>query len=176
MGLRPDPDQLDSLTDEQKGVVERFRSKFGDALLDSLSFRGELSLWIRKDVLLDALRFARDDGALLCEMLTDVTSVDYLEHRGPDEPRYEVIHNLYSLAFNRRFLLKTPVGENETVPSAVSIWKSADFMEREVYDLMGLVFEGHPNMQRILTPDGWLGHPLRKDHPTRTDQFPNVEN
>ena len=176
MGLRPDPDQIDVLTDDQKGVVEGFRAKFGDAVLDSLSFRGQLSIWIRKDVLLDALRFARDDHELLCEMLTDVTSVDYLYHRGPDEPRYELIHNLYSLAFKRRILLKTPVRENETAPSAVPVWKSADFMEREVYDLMGLVFEGHPNLQRILTPDGWLGHPLRKDHPTRTDQFPNVEN
>lgn len=176
MGLRPDPDQLDVLTDDQKAVVEGFRAKFGDALLDAISFRGQLSIWIRKDVLLDALRYARDDRNLLCDLLTDVTSVDYLNHRGPDEPRFELIHNLYSLAFNRRILLKTPVRENETVPSAVPVWKSADFMEREVYDLMGLVFEGHPNLQRILTPDGWLGHPLRKDHPTRTDQFPNVEN
>jgi NADH-quinone oxidoreductase subunit C len=176
MGLRPDPDQLQALNDDQKGVVERFRSKFGDAVLDSQSFRGQLSIWIRRDALLEALRFARDDRDLLCDLLADVTSVDYLEHRGPDEPRFELIHNLYSIAFNRRFLLKTPVGEKETVPSAVSLWKSADFMEREVYDLMGLVFEGHPNLQRILTPDGWLGHPLRKDHPTRTDQFPNVEN
>jgi NADH-quinone oxidoreductase subunit C len=176
MGLRPDPDQLEALNDDQKSVAECFRAEFGDAVLDAISFRGQISIWIRKDVLLDALRFARDDRNLLCEMLTDVTSVDYLEHRGPDEPRYELIHNLYSLAFNRRILLKTPVRENETVPSAVPLWKSADFMEREVYDLMGLVFDGHPNLQRILTPDGWLGHPLRKDHPTRTDQFPNVEN
>ncbi|HET9952601.1 MAG TPA: NADH-quinone oxidoreductase subunit C [Candidatus Eisenbacteria bacterium] len=176
MGLRPDPDQLDALTDDQKAVVEGFRGKFGDAVLDAISFRGQLSIWIRRDVLLDALRFARDDRNLLCDLLTDVTSVDYLNHRGPDEPRFELIHNLYSIAFNRRILLKTPVRENETVPSAVPVWKSADFMEREVYDLMGLVFEGHPNLQRILTPDGWLGHPLRKDHPTRTDQFPNVEN
>ena len=176
MGLRPEPDQLDALTDDQKMVVERLRAKFGDAVLDSQSFRKELSIWIRKDALLDLLRYAKDDPELLCEMLTDVTSVDYLEQRGPDEPRYELIHNLDSLTFNRRFLLKTPVPENETVPSAVSVWKSADYMEREVYDLMGLVFDGHPYLERILTPDGWLGHPLRKDHPTRTDQFPNVEN
>ena len=176
MGLRPEPDQLDALTDDQKAVVERFRAKFGDAVLDSQSFRKELSIWVRKDVLLDLLKYAKDDPELRCDMLTDLTSVDYLEKRGPDEARYEVIHNLYSLRFKRRILLKTPVGENETLPSAVSIWKSADYMEREVYDLMGIVFDGHPNLVRILTPDGWLGHPLRKDHPTRTDQFPNVEN
>lgn len=176
MGLRPEPDQLDALTDDQKMVVERFRAKFGDAVLDSLSFRSQLSIWIRKDALLDVLRFAKDDPELLCEMLTDVTSVDYLDRRGPDEPRFELIHNLLSITFSRRILLKTAIRENESAPSAVSVWKSADYMEREVYDLMGLVFEGHPNLQRILTPDGWLGHPLRKDHPTRTDQFPNVEN
>jgi len=176
MGLRPEPDQLEALTDDQKMVVERIRAKFGEAVLESQSFRKELSIWIRKDALLDVLRFMKDDPELLCEMLTDVTSVDYLDQRGPDEPRFELVHNVFSITFARRILLKTPVRENETAPSAVSVWKSADYMEREVYDLMGLVFEGHPYLQRILTPDGWLGHPLRKDHPTRTDQFPNVEN
>jgi NADH-quinone oxidoreductase subunit C len=176
VGLRPDPDQRDPLSDAQSKIVERFRSRFGDAVLDQQSFRDQLSIWIRKDVLLEALRFAKSDPDLLCDMLSDVTSVDYLNHRGPDEARYELIHNLYSLAFHHRILLKTPVPEGESVPSAVPVWGSADFMEREVYDLMGLVFDGHPNLERILTPDGWLGHPLRKDHPTRTDQFPNVEN
>ena len=176
MGLRPEPDQLSPLTDDHKAILERLQGKFGDAVLDSQNFRGMLSIWIRRDVLLDVLTFARDDRDLLFDMLSDITSVDYRNERGPNEPRFELIHNLYSLAFNRRFLLKTPVGENEKVPSAVGVWKSANFMEREVYDLMGLVFEGHPNLTRILTPDGWLGHPLRKDHPTRTDQFPNLEN
>jgi NADH-quinone oxidoreductase subunit C len=176
MGLRPEPDQLEPLQPAQAKIVERFRAQFGDAVLDQQSFRSQLSIWIRKDVLLEALRFAKTDPDLLCDMLTDVTSVDYLNHRGPGEPRFELIHNLYSIPFNHRFLLKTPVVEGESVPSAVPIWKSADYMEREVYDLMGLVFDGHPYLQRILTPDGWLGHPLRKDHPTRTDQFPNVEN
>lgn len=176
MGLRPDPDQLSPLTEDHTAILERFRAKFGDAVLDSQNFRGLLSIWIRKDVLLQALTYARDDRELLFDMLSDLTAVDYLEERGPNEARFELIHNLYSLAFNRRFLLKTPVGEKETVPSAIGVWKSADFMEREVYDLMGLLFDGHPNLTRILTPDGWLGHPLRKDHPTRTDQFPNLEN
>ncbi len=175
MGLRPEPDQLDALTDDQTKVVERLRSQFGDAILDHQSFRGQLSVWVRKEALLDVLRFAKSDPELRCDLLTDVTSVDYLRHRGPDEARFEVVHNLYSIPLNRRLLIKTPVPEGETVASAVSVWGSADFMEREVYDLMGLVFDGHPSLERILTPDGWLGHPLRKDHPTRTDQFPNVE-
>jgi len=175
MGLRPEPDQLDPLTEDQTKAVERLRGTFGDAILEHHSFRGQLSVWVRKDVLLEVLRFAKSDPDLRCDMLTDVTSVDYLDHRGPDEPRFELVHNLYSIPLGRRILLKTPVPEGETVPSAVPVWKSADFMEREVYDLMGLVFDGHPALERILTPEGWLGHPLRKDHPTRTDQFPNVE-
>jgi NADH/F420H2 dehydrogenase subunit C len=176
VGLRPEPDQLDALREDQAALVERLRATFGDAVLDHQSFRRELSVWVRKGALLDVLQYLRDDHDCLFEMLSDVTSVDYQNERGPDEARFELIHNLYSLTFNRRLLLKTPVPEGEKVPSATGLWKSADFLEREVYDLMGLVFEGHPNLSRILTPDGWLGHPLRKDHPTRTDQFPNVEN
>jgi NADH:ubiquinone oxidoreductase subunit C len=86
-----------------------------------------------------------------------------------------VVYNLYSLAYNRRVLLKAPLAEGATIASATSVWSGADFLEREVYDLMGIVFDGHPNLQRIVTPDGWIGHPLRKDFPTRVDQFPNVE-
>ncbi|HSQ60576.1 MAG TPA: NADH-quinone oxidoreductase subunit C [Acidobacteriota bacterium] len=176
MGLRPEPDQVEALNPDQARIVERFRSQFGDAVLDQQSFRKQLSIWIRKDVLREALAFAKNDPDLLCDLLADVTSVDYLNHRGPDEPRFEIVHNLYSIPFHHRFLLKTAVAEGDAVPSAVPLWTCADFMEREVYDLMGIVFEGHPNLVRILTPDGWIGHPLRKDHPTRTDQFPNVEN
>ena len=71
--------------------------------------------------------------------------------------------------------LKTGVDDGQTVASATADWLGANFMEREVYDMMGILFEGHPNLERILTPDGWLGYPLRKDFPTRSDQFPNVE-
>ncbi len=104
-----------------------------------------------------------------------MTSVDLLRNQEPGEPRFEVIYNLYSITHKRRFLLKTGVDDGQTVPSATAVWPGANFMEREVYDMMGIVFEGHPGLERILTPDGWLGHPLRKDFPTRSDQFPNVE-
>lgn len=173
--MRPDPELLEPLDRDQQLVVDRFRSRVGDALLETQSFRKQLSIWVRKDAILDALRSAKSEPELLCDLLCDLTAVDYLERRGPNEPRFEIVYNLYSIPFNRRFFLKLGVREGESVPSATQVWKGANFLEREVYDLFGIRFDGHPNLERILTPDGWLGHPLRKDFPTQSDQFPNVE-
>lgn len=173
--MTPDPELGDSLTPDQRDIVELYRSRLGDALQRERSFRGQLSLWVKREAILDALRLARNEPQLDCALLSDITSVDLLGHQDSGEPRFEVIYNLYSLKHNRRFLLKTGVDDGQGVPSATSVWPGANFMEREVYDLMGVRFEGHPNLERIMTPDGWLGHPLRKDFPTRSDQFPNVE-
>jgi NADH-quinone oxidoreductase subunit C len=173
--LIPDPDLVQPLTPEQARVVEKFRSALGDAVLGERSLRGELSVWVLKSAILDALRLAKQDPALDAALLADVTSVDLLGHQEPGEPRFEVVYNLYSVTHNRRFLLKAGVAEDEPIASATGVYPGANFLEREVFDMMGIRFEGHPNLERILTPDGWLGHPLRKDFPTRSDQFPNVE-
>jgi NADH-quinone oxidoreductase subunit C len=87
-----------------------------------------------------------------------------------------VVYIVYSPTFSRRLFLKTRVDEETAVPTATTVWRGANFMEREVFDMFGVRFAGHPNLERILTPDGWLGHPLRKDFPTQSAQFPNVEN
>lgn len=171
----PLPDDLDPLTADQTRVVEMFRSRLGEAVLREQSFRGQLSIWIRRESILETLRLAKNDVDLDCALLSDITSVDLATNRQPGEQRFEVVYNLYSLKHNRRFFLKVGVDEGEPVASATSVWPGANFMEREVYDMMGIQFEGHPNLERILTPDGWLGYPLRKDFPTRSDQFPNVE-
>ena len=175
MGLRPDPENLEALGPDQEKVGGIFRTRFGDAVLETQSFRKQLSIWIRSSVLLDALRVAQTEPHLLCDLLCDLTAVDYMDLRAPGEPRFEMVYNLYSIPFNRRFFLKCGVNDGESLPSATQVWKGANFMEREVYDLFGIRFDGHPNLERILTPDGWLGHPLRKDFPTMSDQFPNVE-
>jgi len=175
MGLTPDPELIETLTPDQAQVVARFRAKLGEAVLRERSFRGQLSIWIRRESLLEALRLAKSDPDLDCGLLSDVTSVDLMKHQDPGEPRFEVLYNLYSLPHRRRFFLKVGVDDGQTVATATALWPGANFMEREVYDMMGIRFEGHPNLERILTPDGWLGHPLRKDFPTRSDQFPNVE-
>jgi len=176
VGLTPNLEHLDPLNTDQQKVVERFRSTLGDAVLRERSFRGQLSIWIKPESILEALRVAKTDPALDCALLTDLTALDLLSRQEPGEPRFEVVYNLYSFRHNRRFFLKTGVNEEQTVPTATTLWPGANYMEREVWDLFGIRFEGHPNLERILTPDGWLGHPLRKDFPTMSDQFPNVEN
>ena len=175
MGLVPNPDSLDPPTPDTARLVERIAARAGEALLRHRSYRGQLSVWVRRDALIDLLRFLKGEPDLDFALLADITAVDLLGHQEPGEPRFEVVYNLYSIRHNRRLLLKTGVDDGQTVPSATAVWPGADFMEREVWDLMGVRFEGHPNLERLVTPEGWLGHPLRKDFPTRSDQFPNVE-
>ncbi len=176
MGLTPNPEDLDPITGDEESIVNKLKSRFGDAYRGEQRFRGELSVWIDPKVVADALRFLRTDPALLYDFLTDITAVDRFQHRLPGEPRFEVVYIIYSPAFSRRLFLKTRVDEEVAIPTATTVWLGANFMEREVFDMFGLKFAGHPNLERLLTPDGWLGHPLRKDFPTQSAQFPNVEN
>ena len=173
--MTPEPADLTEPSAADSHVVGKLKSRLADAYRKDQCFRGQLSIWIEKRAVLDALRFLRNEPDLLYDYLTDVTAVDRLDERAPGEPRFEVVYILYSPTFNRRILVKTWVDDAESVPSATAVWPGANFMEREVYDLFGIIFAGHPNLERILTPDGWLGHPLRKDFPTQSDQFPNVE-
>ena len=176
MGLIPHPEDLQALEEIDQAIVAKIKARFGGAWIADQKFRGHLSVWVAPEALAEALRFLKTEPELLYEFLTDITAVDRLKHRLPGEPRFEVVYILYSPTFNRRLFVKTRVDEEVAIPTATTIWRGANFMEREVYDMFGLTFAGHPNLERILTPDGWLGHPLRKDFPTQSAQFPNVEN
>ena len=173
--MTPDVADITALTPVETQITGKLKARFPEAYRNDQCFRGQLSVWIEKGAVQDALRFLRGEPDLLYEYLTDITAVDRLNERGVGEPRFEVVYILYSPTFNRRIFVKTWVGEAESVPTATAVWSGANFMEREVYDMFGIGFAGHPNLERILTPDGWLGHPLRKDFPVRSDQFPNVE-
>lgn len=117
--------------------------------------------------ILDVLRLLRDDRDLRFEMLSDVTAVDYL----PRLPRFEVVYHLYSVAHNQRVRIKACIAENAAViPSAVPLYASANWLEREVFDLYGIRFEGHPDLRRLLLYDEFEGHPLRKDYPKERRQ------
>ena len=175
MGLTPDPGDLAEPTPGESKLVGKLSARFPDAYRAARSFRGQLSVWVGREVVWEVLRFLRGEPDLLFDFLTDITAVDRLSEREAGEPRFEVVYILYSPTYNRRLFLKTWVDEGQSVPSATSVWPGANFMEREVYDMFGITFAGHPNLERILTPDGWLGHPLRKDFPVDSDQFPNVE-
>ncbi|MGA3165413.1 MAG: NADH-quinone oxidoreductase subunit C [Terriglobia bacterium] len=133
------------------------------AIENAQAFRGEVTLYIRPTHLLEVWEFLRDESSLRFSFLADVTALDLY----PQEPRFEVVYHLLSIETSRRLRLKVRVaGDNPRIQSAVPVWPSANSFEREVFDLFGIAFEGHPFLERILLPDEWEGHPLRKDYPT----------
>lgn len=131
--------------------------------------RASDQLWVRvpAERLLDVARYLRDDAACRFEQLVDVTCVDYLNFPDADD-RFGVIYALLSLTHNHRLWLKVFVNDPEPrVPSVCTIWPGANWMEREVFDMFGIHFVGHPDLRRILMPEGFQDHPLRKDYPLR---------
>lgn len=122
--------------------------------------RGELTLEIAPDKIVDICRYLKYDEKFV--RLSTVTAVD----RYPTEPRFEVVYHLHSLERNERLRLKCRVtGEKPQIDSVTPVWRSADWYEREAFDLFGIRFNGHPDLRRIMLPEDWEGHPLRKDYP-----------
>jgi len=143
-------------------AVQKLKDKFGSAILDAREFRGETTVIIPKEKLVEICDFLKANPDLRFNFLSDLTSLDLFEKR---KPRFEVNYQLLSHANRNRLRLKVLVDEGEKVPSVTGVWSTANWHEREIYDLMGIPFENHPDLRRILTPDGWVGHPLRKDYP-----------
>jgi len=124
--------------------------------------RDELSIYVRRDAIREACAVLRDDPELQFNFLSDITCVDWF----PSEPRFEVVYHLFSIPTKRRVRLKVQLGATDpAVESITSVWPAANFFEREVFDLFGIRFEGHPYLRRIMMPENWEGHPLRKDYP-----------
>lgn len=147
---------------ENDSTVKRFTERWGDALEEIVFFQGETTLVVDRARIAEICQFARDDEALRFDLLADLCGVDRL----PAEPRFEVNYHLLSLSRAKRLRLKIRVPENPgKLPSVTSVWPTANWHEREVFDLLGLLFEGHPDLHRILCPEEWNGHPLRKDYP-----------
>lgn len=133
------------------------------AAVESVRFdRDELTIWIEKGSLREACAVLREDSACPFDYLADLTAVDWY----PSEPRFEIVYHLLSIPTKERVRLKARVdGSSPAIESVTSVWAAANFYEREVFDLFGVRFTGHPNLQRIMMPDNWEGHPLRKDYP-----------
>ena len=124
--------------------------------------RDELTIWIEKGLIREVCAILRDSADCPFNYLCDLTCVDW----HPSEPRFEVVYHLLSIAKKERVRLKVRLdGSSPAIESVTSVWPSANFYEREVFDLFGVRFTGHPNLQRIMMPDDWEGHPLRKDYP-----------
>ncbi|MBI1730014.1 NADH-quinone oxidoreductase subunit C [Candidatus Acetothermia bacterium] len=139
-------------------VVEKIRAKFSGAIEQEEVIRsGYKQLTIKKSSLLDALRLAKTDFP----MLYDLTAADYLER----EPFFHVIYVMNSIQTPAKLFLKVKVErENSLLPTASKIFPMANWFERELYDFYGINFEGHPDLKRLLMPDDWMGHPLRKEY------------
>jgi len=124
--------------------------------------REELTVWIDSDLIREACAILRDSPDCPFDYLCDVTAVDWF----PSQPRFEVVYHLLSLSKKERVRLKARLdNESPVLESVTSVWPSANYIEREVFDLFGIRFTGHPRLQRLMMPDDWEGHPLRKDYP-----------
>ncbi len=138
-----------------------------DAILDTVLPQGDPTAVIRPELLSSVIEFLKNDSRLQFNVLIDITAVDYPERN----PRFDLVYQLLSLPFNRRVRLKVPVGgEEPAVVSLTSWWGSANWLEREVWDMFGIRFTGHPDLKRILMYEEFQGHPLRKDYPINKRQ------
>jgi NADH-quinone oxidoreductase subunit C len=153
-------------------IVQRLRDRFGPALVETHAQHGDTTVVVERGALADLLRTCRDEPALGFDVLMDLTAVDYLKYPGrEDGPRFEVVYHLYSLAHNHRIRVKVRVDEDDAVvPTAVGLWPIADWLEREVWDMFGVRFAGHPDLRRLLLYEEFVGHPLRKDYPINRRQ------
>jgi NADH-quinone oxidoreductase subunit C len=147
--------------------VTALQARFGDAVEDVAIFRDELTIRVGKHAVHEALHLLRDDPTLRYDMLIDLTAVDWRVR----VPRFDVVYQLYSTDKRHRLRVKSGVNaleRGESIPTASDLWASANWLERECYDMFGIDFAGHPDLRRILLPEDWSeGYPLRKDYPLR---------
>jgi len=149
------------MTEPLKELGDQVAAALPGDVIRSEIVRGELILWAERPAIVRVLTFLRDDARMLFKQLVDLCGVDY-----PDRiERFEVIYNLLSLKLNRRIRVKVATDENQPVPSVTGVFSSANWYERETWDLFGVYFSDHPDLRRLLTDYGFEGHPLRKDFP-----------
>src|SRR5436305_7226968 len=143
------------LNNELVGLV---RAKFAAALLEAIEDRKQAILTVECGRLAEVAQYLRDEEKF--DLLSDLTALDWSRR----EKRFDVVLNLYSFAKNERLRVKARAGDGEQVPSVAGVWPTANWLEREAFDMFGIIFAGHPNLTRILLPDEWQGYPLRKDY------------
>lgn len=146
---------------ENNRAVLRLKEKFATSIIDVVEFRGEVTVTVKREDIIPVLSFLKQ--SLQFNLLTDVTAVDYL---GKKEDRFMMVYQLYSIPNKDCLRIKSQVPEADCrIQSATQVWRTANWLEREVYDLFGIVFDNHPDLRRILMTPDWEGHPLRKDYP-----------
>ena len=150
-GPKPEPWDSDLST--------RLRSQYGSGIKEASTYLGQKYLVVDSTIVYEILLSMRNDE--LFDYCVDITAVHYPKR----EEQFDILYVLYSFHNNERVRIKAQIKDGDHVRTAVSIWETANWLEREVYDMFGIVFDGHPDLKRILMPDGWTGHPLRKDYP-----------
>lgn len=150
---------------EPAEIVKHIEDRFPDDVIGTEEFRGQVSVYLKKDRLPEIFRYLHDEPSLNLDYLKDLCGVDYL---GRKEIRFEVVYHLYSMQHEHMIRIKVPVSESDcSIDSVVPIWVGANWHERECYDMYGIEFRGHPDHRRILMPEDWEGFPLRKDYPAK---------
>ncbi len=142
-----------------KTIALELRERFANAVIEVIEFRGQVTLVVQSEHLVELATFLRDEMAF--NMFTDLCAVDHL----PRDPRFDLNYQLYSMSHNIRLRLKVRVLQQAAqVQSVTGVWPGANWYEREVYDLFGITFVGHPDLRRLLLPEDYMGHPMRRDH------------
>jgi len=149
---------------ESMAIARALESEFSTDVVEVTTFRDQVAVTVSPDKIGAICRWLHDEPRIVMDFLSDLCAVDFPER----ELRFEVVYNLYSIAHQHRIRIKTRLPENElSVDSVVSVWKAADWFEREAFDLFGIEFRNHPDLRRLLLPDNWKGYPLRKDYPLK---------
>ncbi len=163
-------DWIAKFGDAWKKQVETAKAKFGAAIEETRFPREQATdvpiLYVKKESVVEVLAFLKNEPGFEYNFLSDITATDE-----EVEPRFEIVYNLFSHTTQARFRVKVRAAEGEEVPTAISVWKGADWSEREIFDMFGVRFKGHPDLRRILMDERWVGHPLRKDYPLRGYQI-----
>jgi NADH-quinone oxidoreductase subunit C len=149
---------------EPMEIARALESQFGPDVVEVASFRDQVTVTVTREKIDAICRWLRDGPGIEMNFLSDLCAVDY----PTSDLRFEVVYNLYSLIHRHRIRIKTRLPEDDLeVDSVVSVWRAADWFEREAFDLFGIEFRNHPDLRRLLLPDNWRGYPLRKDYPLK---------
>ncbi len=153
---------------ESMAIADRLQAQFPDEILRRHVFQGQVGVSIRPARVVEILRWLRDGDALQMNHLRSLCGVDNGRRKDPELARFEVVYHLYSIVLRHEIRIRVQVAEKEpAVDSIVALWAGANWLERETFDLMGIRFNGHPDLRRILLPEDWKGHPLRKEYPLK---------
>lgn len=153
---------------EQFAIVESLKMHFSEEVLDSVSHQGQVGVVVRPERIVEVLSWLRDSEAMRMNHLRALCGVDNARRQVPFAGRFEVVYQLYSTALRHEIRIRVPLPKDKPqIDSVVSLWPGANWLERETYDMFGICFNGHPNLNRVLLPEDWEGHPLQKDYPLK---------